>query len=172
MGNSPCDCQWAKDRFNSLCFGYSVGMTASSPPPPGKKTSVRFLVAAALVLSALLILQAKFGSKSAGSGPMRISGSVNADVIAELLRKRGQCQENARRLAALGLVRLTRSNAMTIANYDEAIWTALEHDDKIRQALLIYCADMPESGDYTVVIEGLHDGKSKAHVVGGNYFDD
>jgi len=51
-------------------------------------------------------------------------------------------------------------------------WNTFEHDDKIKQAALIFCAKMPDDGHYDVMIHGLHSGKELAHMVNGNYFDD
>jgi len=52
------------------------------------------------------------------------------------------------------------------------VWEALDHDTKINQALLVFCAKMPNDGHYTVMIYGKHNGKNMASVVDGNYSDD
>lgn len=94
----------------------------------------------------------------------------NSSVINDLRSKRAQCGQNLARLVALG-VKISDIQGATVASYDEGLWASFEHDDKIRQALLIFCAKMPDSGHYTVMIEGLHDGKVKASVVDGDYID-
>ena len=38
-------------------------------------------------------------------------------------------------------------------------------------AALVFCADVPASGTYSVYVYGLHDGKILASIVNGNYFD-
>jgi hypothetical protein len=97
--------------------------------------------------------------------------SSNTQVTSELLAKRGQCQTAVANLLRLG-VRVDRDRGgETTAEYEEAIWANLDHEDKVRQALLWYCADMPDSGSFNVFIRGRKTGKILASVVGGNYFD-
>jgi hypothetical protein len=95
---------------------------------------------------------------------------ANRDVVSSLLAKQDQCRTNLRSLQDLG-VGVRRHDGNTDATVDEFIWEALDHDDKIKQALLVYCADMPPSGIYTVYVWGRKSGKILASVTNGNYFD-
>ena len=118
-----------------------------------------------LVILVVIFLASRLGGNE--TGPL----STGDTVIASMRAKQPQCRLNLLELERLGL-KISDSGTATVAEYDEFLWGRLDHDDKIRQALLVYCAKMPPSGRYTVMIQGLHDGKTKASVVDGNYFDD
>lgn len=111
---------------------------------------------------------------SASTEPSAAGSSAQSGgsyVVAQLRQKQTQCRENVRALEAMGAARLADVDGSTFAEYDEANWAALDHDDKIRQALLIYCAKMPADGHWSVIIQGRHDGKTMASITDGNYFD-
>ena len=55
---------------------------------------------------------------------------------------------------------------------DELNWTYVEHDIKVSIGIAGYCLRANTQGLGQVNIYGLHDGKRKAHVVDGNYFDE
>jgi hypothetical protein len=120
------------------------------------------------IVVVLIILVALFGGHSPSGGG---SASGGNEVVASLRENREQCRQNFNRLISLG-VRVSDKDGFSVAEYDERIWASFEHDDKIRQALLIFCAKMPDDGHYTVLIAGLHDGKTLASVVDGNYMDE
>jgi hypothetical protein len=102
----------------------------------------------------------------------KISSAANQEVVTDLLKKKVACTDAITALEAKGAVRIRDGNGYTTAEYNEYAWATLEHDDKIRQGLLVYCAKMPNNGEYTVLIQGLHNGKTMASVVNGNYFDE
>ena len=97
--------------------------------------------------------------------------STNQSVVADLLVKQGQCRDQIPQAEAVG-VRIERREGITDAYYDEPAWRALDHESKVRNALLYYCADMPTNGVYAVFIKSKQTESNLAHVVNGNYFDD
>lgn len=100
------------------------------------------------------------------------SAGQNDAMIATLRGRQAQCRKSLRDLEATGDVKISDFSEGVKAEYDEIAWGALEHDDKIKAAMLIYCAKMPADGLLTLLIQGLHDGKSMASVVNGDYSDD
>jgi hypothetical protein len=111
-----------------------------------------------------------FSHGDSSGAPGQASAPESSGLVAELKQKQDQCRESERRLASSG-IRFRSGPGYVVAEYDEFLWSALEHDDKIRQALTIYCAEMPDDGHITVMIDGVHDGKVMASIVDGNYFD-
>ena len=100
------------------------------------------------------------------------SGSVNHDVIAGLLPKRDQCRKGLSKAETSGLIRNRRTvSGAVFVEYDETVWAALTHDDKMRQGLVVFCATMPDSGKHMVLVKGLHNGKTLGSVIDGNWFD-
>jgi hypothetical protein len=99
------------------------------------------------------------------------SGTASDHVMSPLRAKREQCRQDAAQLGLLGADE-TDSQNMTVEKFDEGEWDDFDQDDKVRQAQLLFCAKMPDSGHYTVLIQGRHSGKTLARVVDGNYADD
>jgi hypothetical protein len=66
----------------------------------------------------------------------------------------------------LGVIRSTSRYELA-----EAEWAALTHDQRITLALAAFCHDAGAAGRATTVLYGLHDGRIKARVVDGNYFE-
>jgi hypothetical protein len=138
--------------------GAPVAKVAARPEPRRAGIGTALIGLGGLALIAML-----FGIAEGGSG----TGSSIAD---SLRAKQAQCRTNVEELQRLG-VKADRRAGSTSAEYDETTWARFEHDDKVRQALLWYCADMPDGGSYSVYIRGLHNGKILASVNNGNYFD-
>jgi hypothetical protein len=139
-------------------------------PAPTRGTSKTAAMIATAII-AVLIIAVMALPRSGGGGSSSSPSGGNQEVIAGLLSKQPQCRENLQKLEQLG-VRVTDQSDVTRAEYDETVWAAFEHTTKVQQALLIFCAKMPPSGHYMVVIRGLHDGKTKASVFDGNYSDE
>ena len=125
------------------------------------------LIAIPLIVSFVAVKFDRSGhpGRSGGAAP------VNGRVVAELRSEQSQCRTNLRRLETSGTVRISDSKGVTAAAFDEAGWSVLQEGDKVRLALVIYCAKMPDDGRYRVMIRGLYDGSSLARVVNGNYWD-
>jgi hypothetical protein len=139
------------------------GARAQSISVAGKNSAIGCV---GLIVIVILIAMF-FGSSDKTTAP--VAGTDK--VIADLRGKQAVCRQNLQELESMGAVRISDSPGVTEAAFDEGTWNALEHDDKIKQALLIFCAKMPPDGHYQVMIRGLHDGKSMGNVVDGNYFD-
>lgn len=54
---------------------------------------------------------------------------------------------------------------------DEQGWAALTHAQKVNVAIAAFCTVATPRGAGVLVLYGLHDGKKKASMVDGNYFD-
>lgn len=136
-----------------------------APQKVAKKSNVGIGCLVAIGVVALLGVVGNMG----GGSPGALSGG--AKVIADLKPKRAQCQENVRQLLDLGGVKISDADSYTVAEYYGWNWSAFDHDDKIRQALLIYCAKMPDDGHWSVMIRDRQSGAKLGSVVDGNYFD-
>ena len=135
-------------------------------PPPKRLNKVAALILLVVIAIPIIGVMRFANTMFSSPGP----STANTAVIADLRPKQPQCRENLQQLEQLG-VKVTDVSGITAADYDETAWAALEHDGKIKQALLVFCAKMPPDGHYTILIRGLHDGKTKASVVDGNYID-
>jgi hypothetical protein len=91
-------------------------------------------------------------------------------TVADLLSKGDQCRANVQQLGREGL-KVSRMARHTDATIAEAAWEALTYDEKVKEALLIFCAEMPPSGRYSVFVINAHNGQVMASVVDGNYYD-
>jgi len=120
------------------------------------------------IIAVVALVIAIVGAAVSPKSSEPLSGGERA--IADLLPKRELCRHNLAELQKLG-VRVTDYDGSTTAEYPELAWDSLEHEDKIKQALLVFCAKMPDNGRYTVMIHGIHNGKRLASVVDGNFFD-
>lgn len=122
-----------------------------------------------LILLAVGILHAV----NAPPGPAsRWANGVNQAVAESMAEKRDQCAAAFARLQAIGAVRNVRRGAGALhVAYDERIWRGLTYDEKMRQGLVMYCAEMPADGDLTVVIRGLYDNAKLGAVVSGHWID-
>jgi hypothetical protein len=142
----------------------------SNKPIP--KGYAAFAIVVGTVLLAVVFSRPDSGSYNGQGAQVIVASDSPGGLVASLIAKREQCRQNLAQMQALGVKVRDSDNRTAIVEYDERIWGAFEHDDKIRQALLVYCAKMPDSGSYSVMIEGLHNGKLMASVTDGNYFDD
>lgn len=71
----------------------------------------------------------------------------------------------------MGAPVVTDHGDYSVAEFYEWNWSALDHDDKVRQGLLIFCAKMPTSGRYSVLIKDRKSGQQLGSVVDGNWRD-
>jgi hypothetical protein len=92
-------------------------------------------------------------------------------AIEGLRGKQSECQETVRKLQAQGAADIFDYNGYTVAAYPRSNWEALKHDEKVRQALLIFCAKMPADGHYTVLIKDRDSGRDLSSVLDGKYIE-
>lgn len=126
-------------------------------------------VSAAAVALAAVVVFGNWGDSASPSAPAAVK-PVN-DIAAQLLPKRQQCRANVAELQTLGVRIVDRGDASTVF-YPEVSWAAFTHENKVQQALLVYCAKMPASGRYSVLVHGERGGKLLGSVVDGSYFSD
>jgi hypothetical protein len=106
-----------------------------------------------------------------GSAPEQFPWGVNGDLVKSLRPKRAACMTAVEHMLAIGFYKhetTTKSGSIWM-QINEPAWHRLDYDDKVRQALLIYCARMPQNGDLTVTLEGSKSGSILGRVVGGNW---
>ena len=158
--------------------GHQVSTAASACPSCGAKPpsptvagtswpAVLFLSLMALVLIGAAVTSGGQGRSTSGSGGTLSAGQ---QVARELLQKRPECISAVKNLERLG-VGIRRSSGITVALYNPVIWSQLDHDDKVRQALLFFCSDQPENGRHTVLIRDVKSNKVIGSVVDGQYLD-
>jgi hypothetical protein len=98
--------------------------------------------------------------------------SSGRGIIPDLLAQRSQCESDMKGLQSAGLRLADSDNIYADVDIDETAWAVIEHTNKVKVALTIFCAKMPDTGDYAVYIRGLHNGKQLAHIINGNYYDE
>jgi hypothetical protein len=147
--------------------GDKISSDARRCPTCGAKRPGRFPIETRLVVgglfAAVAIIVAFIGYAKMDAGP-------DPDLLSDLAEKKESCQIGIRELESLG-IRITRTEAATIAEYDEQYWAAYQHDVRVRQAMLFYCADMPSNGIYTVYIKRAKDRKILASIHNGKYYE-
>jgi hypothetical protein len=99
------------------------------------------------------------------------NGSGGNKAIEGLRGKQSECQQTVHKLQAQGAADIFDYNGYTVAAYPSANWEALKHDEKVRQALLIFCAKMPADGHYTVLIKDRDSGRDLGSVLDGKYIE-
>lgn len=92
-------------------------------------------------------------------------------VVADLRSKQAECRSNLDKAIALGAERVSDSDGSSVAEFYRPVWDGLDHDDKIKQGLLVFCARMPASGRYSVMIRDRQSGEKLGSVTDGNWFD-
>ncbi len=95
--------------------------------------------------------------------------SSGSEVRASLLSKQPECIRNVAELETLGTTTLVDRGDFTVMQVDDYVWSQFSHDDKVRQGLLVYCAKMPASGKYSVLIKGRKSGNNLGGIVDGNW---
>ena len=106
-----------------------------------------------------------------GSGSLNRSGSpsigMNAASAGEVCaNKRAALEAYLSKAQALGFLRISSRYQV-----DERPWEVLEHDQKLNLMFAAFCHEVGPTGSGTVLLYGLHDGKSKASMTDGNFFD-
>lgn len=141
------------------------GIQRRAPPIAVAKPSFNIGFGSFLLMGLLLFWV--FGSFGGKDTPV----SSGADVRAELMAKQEQCRVNVAQLEKLGTTTLVGHGDYTVMQVDDYVWSRFDHDDKVRQGLLVYCAKMPASGKYSVLIKGRKSGDRMGGVVDGNWVD-
>jgi len=81
-----------------------------------------------------------------------------------------KCYKTLLRAEADGFYKNRRIlKGVVMIDYDEKLWANLDHDAKMRQGQMVFCATKPESGKHTIVIKGVKTGKTLGQVVDGNW---
>lgn len=166
MAIVPC-----KECGNDISTEAKACPKCGAPPPKappgsffgaGAKSPGCLFIGAAIFLG-LMVFGGSYKTPTASPG--------KSGEIAELLAKQPQCRSNLDQVIALGTTTIDDQDGYTVAHIDEAVWAGLYHDDRVRQALLIFCAKMPADGHYSVLVKGRHDNKNLASVTDGQYSD-
>ena len=105
-----------------------------------------------------------YQKKAAQTGP-----KPNELVLAELRPQVSKCKAFVAKNKNIGRVEKDGIGGYFV-EFDESIWNALIYDDKVKAALIVFCALMPTDGRTTVTLQGLRTHGTLGRVVNGHYF--
>ena len=117
-----------------------------------------------------------YQKKAAQTGPKPNARANAADglileelVLAELRPQVSKCKAFVAKNKNIGRVEKDGIGGYFV-EFDESIWNALIYDDKVKAALIVFCALMPTDGRTTVTLQGLRTHGTLGRVVNGHYF--
>ena len=103
------------------------------------------------------------------AAPAQTGPRPNELVLAELRPQVSKCKAFVAKNKNIGKVEKDGIGGYFV-EFDESVWNALIYDEKVKAALIVFCALMPTDGRTTVTLQGLRTHGTLSRVVNGHYF--